>query len=66
MTTGQFTPIRLQWCAWRWGAWFRVRGWGLMAAKIDRDFIPLFSERYGFRKAWYLGRIRFEVLRPRK
>lgn len=50
-------------CGFRWGLWFRVFGYGLHI-KLKRGHVPLFSERYGFRKALYLGPFRVEVLKP--
>jgi hypothetical protein len=43
--------------------WFRVFGWGLHLSPTRGHFM-LFSERYGYRKATYLGPLRVEVLRP--
>lgn len=48
---------------WWWGFWFRVLGYGLHV-KLSSGHIPLFSERYGYRKAWYFARLRIEVLKP--
>ena len=50
-------------CGHRWkrGFWFRLYGYG---PHIARDRLVLFSERYGFRKIWRLGRWSFEWLRP--
>lgn len=45
--------------AWKWGIWFRVHGRG---PHIARDRLKLFSERYGYRKVWRLGRWSFEWL----
>lgn len=48
----------------RWGVVFRVRGYGLHI-KLARGHVKLFSERYGYRKAYYLAGLRLEVLTPR-
>lgn len=47
---------------WRRGFWFRVFGWGLHV-KLARGHVPLFSEHYGYRRAWYVAGLRIEVLR---
>lgn len=48
-----------------WGAWFRVKGWGVHVGnhKIED---ALFSERYGYTRAIYLLGLRFELLRPER
>ena len=43
--------------AWKWGLWFRLFGYG---PHIERDRMALFSERYGYRKVYRLGRWSFE------
>jgi hypothetical protein len=48
---------------WRWGLWVRICGYGLHI-KLAKGHRPLFSERYGHRKALYLFGLRFEVLKP--
>ena len=50
-------------CIWGAGFWFRVYGYGLHI-KLRAGHVPLFSERYGYRKAHYIGPLRIEVLRP--
>lgn len=50
---------RFCWYAWRWGLWFRVYGYG---PHIARDRMVLFSERYGYRKVFRIGRWSFEWL----
>lgn len=48
-----------------WSGWVRVKGWGLLVQWVDRGvFVAPFSERYGFRRAVYVGPIRLQVLRP--
>ncbi|MCQ0032564.1 hypothetical protein [Burkholderia glumae] len=47
-------------CAHRKGLCFRVRGKGLA---IEIDYRRYFSERYGHRKVYRLGRLSLEVLR---
>jgi hypothetical protein len=53
----------IQFCAWSRGFWFRLFGYGIHT-KIAKGHQPLFSERYGLRKAVYLFGLRFELLRP--
>lgn len=53
----------LEWCIWKWGAWFRVAGYGLHF-KPSNGHEPLFSERYGYTKAFYFGPVRVELLKP--
>ena len=53
----------LQWEFWPKGFWIRVYGYGPMVA-IDR--MVLFSERYGYRRIFRLGRISFEWLTRRR
>ncbi len=48
---------------WRWGFWFRIRGWGLHI-KPSRNHVKLFSERFGCRRALYVLGLRIEVLTP--
>ncbi|MCR4319778.1 MAG: hypothetical protein NUV74_05505 [Candidatus Brocadiaceae bacterium] len=48
--------------AWKWGFWFRIYGRGLHV-KISNGHQPLFSERYGYRKCFYLFGLRFEPLK---
>lgn len=43
--------------------WFRVCGYGLHF-KPAKGHQPLFSERYGYTKAWYLGPVRIALLKP--
>jgi hypothetical protein len=43
--------------------WFKVFGYGLHF-KPSRGHVPLFSERYGYRKAFYFGPLRVMVLTP--
>ncbi len=45
------------------GFWFRVFGYGLHI-NLAKHHLPLFSERYGYRKAWYFAGLRVEVLKP--
>lgn len=45
---------------YRWGFYFRIRGWGLA---IQRDLPILFSERYGYRSLLRIGRWAFTPLR---
>lgn len=47
-------------CVHRKGFFFRVRGKGL-AFEIDQR--RYFSERYGYRKVYRIGRLALEVLR---
>lgn len=41
--------------------WFRIFGYGLWVA-LDHE--PLFSERYGYRRVFRVGRLAFKVLKP--
>jgi hypothetical protein len=50
------------WHAWDRGFWFRIFGYGLHI-KLRKGHVPLFSERYGYRIAHYIGPLRIEVLR---
>jgi len=51
---------------WRWGFWFRIRGYGLHVS-LAKGHQPLFSERYGYTKAWYVAGLRIAtLLRPRE
>ena len=43
--------------------WFRICGWGLHL-RASKGYIPMFSERYGYTKALYLGPLRIQVLTP--
>lgn len=43
------------------GFWVRAFGYGPF---IRKDRMVLFSERYGYRKVWRLGRWSFEWLQP--
>lgn len=46
--------------------WFRVWGFGLHFQNMRRnDYVP-FSERYGYRRVWYLGRFKVKVLYRRE
>lgn len=46
------------------GFYGRTRsGFGFSLEWVAKDYRPLFSERNGYRKARYLGRLRLEVLR---
>ncbi len=53
--------LQFGWCAYRWGFWFRIRGYGLA---VRRDSPVLFSERYGHRRVHRMGRWSFEWLYP--
>ncbi|MGL5117550.1 MAG: hypothetical protein ACRC7C_19735 [Beijerinckiaceae bacterium] len=48
---------------WSRGFSFRVLGYGLHV-KLAKGHLPLFSERYGYRHAWYFAGLRIEVLKP--
>jgi hypothetical protein len=48
---------------WRWGFVVRVFGYGLHV-KRAKGYVPLFSERYGYRRAYYFAGLRLEFLRP--
>jgi hypothetical protein len=52
---------------WKWGFCFRVKNFGIhvMHVKSMSDYHPLFSERYGYRKAYYFFGWRFEFVKPR-
>lgn len=43
--------------------WFKVLGYGLHF-KPAKGHVPLFSERYGYRKCFYFGPVRVMVLKP--
>ena len=43
--------------------WIRVRGYGLFV-RPSKGYVPVFSERYGYKRAYYLLGLRIEVLRP--
>ena len=48
-----------------WRDWFfRVLGWGLSIEPL-RGHRPLFSERYGYRKAWHVAGLCVKPLRRR-
>ena len=49
--------------AWDEGFWFRIFGYGLHV-KLSKNHNPLFSERNGYRKAWYLLGLKWEILKP--
>lgn len=49
--------------AWKSGLWFRFLGYGLHF-KPSSDHQKLFSERYCYTKAFYVGPVRIEVLKP--
>lgn len=51
--------FNLQWAFWPKGFWIRVYGCG---PHVARDRMVLFSERYGYRKVFRLGRWSFEWL----
>lgn len=40
---------------------FRIFGYGL---RYGVDHRPLFSERYGYRRVYRIGRLAFQVLKP--
>ena len=44
------------------GLWFRVFGYGL-SIRDRRKYRPLFSERYGYRRIWYIGWLSVEALK---
>jgi len=48
--------------AWRlesdWGFWFRIFGYGMAVSTMT----PMFSERFGYRKIWRIGRVKIEWL----
>ena len=50
---------------WKWGFWFRLFGYGLHV-KLAKGHQPLFSERYGYRKVWYIMGLRIEPLKKDK
>jgi hypothetical protein len=43
--------------------WFRVWGIGLIV-QDRRQWAPLFSERNGFRRYWYVGHWKVRILWP--
>ncbi len=45
--------------------YFRVMGYGLSISRRSRHAV-LFSERYGYRKVYYLGPVCFWFLAPRE
>lgn len=73
--TLRFKPKRRWWQFWKsprsvvqahryeGGCWFRVFGFGL-SFRDSRTHIPLFSERYGYRKIVYVGKWKVEFLKP--
>ena len=48
---------------WKWGLWFRIRGWGLLIDG-DKGNPPMFSERHGYVKVWRGFGLRVKVLKP--
>lgn len=50
--------------AWRWGFWLRPFGGCGIHVKLSKGHIPLFSERYGYKKAYYFAGLRIEFLGP--
>lgn len=50
------------WVTHEKGFYFRVFGYGL---SVQRDREVYFSERYGYKKVWRLGRWAIEFLRRR-
>lgn len=46
--------------AWRWGLWWRPLGG--RGIHIARDRMRLFSERYGYRRVYRIGRWSLEFL----
>lgn len=66
----KFPHAPIEYAAWRptsvhpwWGFWVRIYGYGPFISTKPRDD-ALFSERYGYRRVWYLFGLRFEWLRP--
>jgi hypothetical protein len=57
MSAGKLT----YYVCYRWGAYFRIRGYG---AALSMDLPVLFSERYGHRRVYRLGRVAFQWLKP--
>lgn len=49
---------------WAKGGWFRLFGYGLHIQDA-RGYVRLFSERYGYRRAHYFGRVRLMFLSPK-
>jgi len=43
--------------------WFRIYGYGLHI-RPSKNFVPYFSERNGYTKAYYIGPVRLEILKP--
>jgi hypothetical protein len=43
--------------------YFRIFGYGLHFQLINSEFRPYFSERYGYKKPLYIGKLRIEYLR---
>ncbi len=52
----------LEFCFWRCGAWVRLFGYGLHFQPSKES--QLFSERYGYAKAFYFGTVRVGILKP--
>ncbi|CAB5212482.1 hypothetical protein UFOVP194_20 [uncultured Caudovirales phage] len=44
--------------------YFRILGYGLHI-KPSKNHVKLFSERYGYKKAYYFAGLRFEFLKPK-
>ena len=59
------TDSKLSGMVWKWGFWFRIYGRGLHV-KLAKGHEPLFSERYGYSKAWYIFGLRIEPLKKDK
>ncbi len=52
---------------WKYGFWFYLFGWNVQIS-LKTKHIPLFSERYGYKKARYFGPFRIETsksIKPR-
>jgi hypothetical protein len=47
------------WVSHEAGFYFRLLGYGL---SVERDRRPSFSERYGYKRVWRIGRWAIEVL----
>lgn len=45
------------------GFWFRIKGYGMVFGKRSKHTV-MFSERYGYRRFFYLGPIVMAILRP--
>lgn len=48
---------------WKYGFWFRIKGYGLSCSDTN-EFLPLFSERNGYRKNITIFGYRFNLLTP--